>query len=262
MVDLRIFSYLPNPRLYKATIAARFSGAEIEILGAKPKEIANWLWDYEASELTDDDKSTYSAFARQAKTGFTGTIYKTDAFLVANPFGEIPTAFGEEGKTGLFESNSIMRAAARLGTKAPNLCGEDALQQSRIDGFLDRTLVFARDSQRYLLSGIREKEMPEAIYDEMATSLTSYLNGIEQALTSAKHIAGESLSLADIAFACELCLFSNETYQAEKLKQAGFSPLLPRLREYEKASAHLHYLADHPFFSEDLADYFKKLFAE
>ena len=38
MADLRIFSYLPNPRLYKATIAARYSGAEIEVIGAKPPE--------------------------------------------------------------------------------------------------------------------------------------------------------------------------------------------------------------------------------
>jgi glutathione S-transferase len=261
MADLRIFSYLPNPRLYKATIAARFSGAEIEVVGAKPKEVANWLWDYEAHELTDEEKSDYSAFARQARTGFSGTIYKTDAFLVANPFGDIPTAFGADGKVGLFESNSIMRAAARLGPKAPDLCGEDALQQSRIDGFLDRTLIFARDTQRYILTFINEKNIPEPIYDEMATSLDSYLGGIEQALASAKHIAGETLSLADIAFACEVCLFSNEMYQAEILKQAGLSPLLPRVLEYEKVRAHLHTLADHPFFAEDLADYFKKLFA-
>jgi len=31
--DLRIFTYLSNPRLYKAAIAARFSGARIEIVG-------------------------------------------------------------------------------------------------------------------------------------------------------------------------------------------------------------------------------------
>jgi len=260
MADLRILSYLPNPRLFKATITARFSGAEIEVVGASPRELSNWLWDYEASELTDDEKSTYSAYARQAKTGFSGTIYKTDAFLVANPFGEVPTAFGGDGNVGLFESNSIMRAAARLGTNAPNLCGENALQQSRIDGFLDRTLIFARDAQRYLLTGLREKEILEPPYHEMATSLEAYLSGMEQALTSTKYIAGEALSLADIAFACELCLFSNEAYQAETLKRAGLSPLLPRVLEYEKVRNHLHYLAEHPFFAEDLGDYFKKLF--
>ncbi|MBL6599052.1 MAG: glutathione S-transferase, partial [Alphaproteobacteria bacterium] len=31
MPDLRIFSYLPNPRIMKATIAARLNGADIEV---------------------------------------------------------------------------------------------------------------------------------------------------------------------------------------------------------------------------------------
>jgi len=30
MTDLRIFSYLPNPRIRKATIAARLCGVELE----------------------------------------------------------------------------------------------------------------------------------------------------------------------------------------------------------------------------------------
>ena len=36
MSRIRIISYLPNPRVYKATIVARYSGAEIEVLGDKP----------------------------------------------------------------------------------------------------------------------------------------------------------------------------------------------------------------------------------
>jgi hypothetical protein len=33
MAGLRIFSYLPNPRVWKATIAARFCGVDVEIRG-------------------------------------------------------------------------------------------------------------------------------------------------------------------------------------------------------------------------------------
>tara|TARA_B100000925_G_scaffold194747_1_gene147415 strand:+ start:115 stop:378 length:264 start_codon:yes stop_codon:yes gene_type:complete len=33
MSRIRIISYLPNPRIYKATIVERYSGAEIEVLG-------------------------------------------------------------------------------------------------------------------------------------------------------------------------------------------------------------------------------------
>ena len=45
MSQLRIFSYLPNPRIWKATIAARLCGVEIEIRGAPPTELQSWLWD-------------------------------------------------------------------------------------------------------------------------------------------------------------------------------------------------------------------------
>ena len=41
MSDIRIISYLPNPRVYKATIVARYSGAMIDVIGHKPPELAN-----------------------------------------------------------------------------------------------------------------------------------------------------------------------------------------------------------------------------
>ena len=56
MSDLRIFSYLPNPRLWKATIAARLCGVEVEIHGAPPRELAGWLWDFDARPLADEER--------------------------------------------------------------------------------------------------------------------------------------------------------------------------------------------------------------
>ncbi len=259
MPDLRIFSYLPNPRLYKATIAARFSGVEIEIIGAKPPELANWLWDYNAHELREGDREKYASFAREAKMGFSGTLFKSDAFLAANPYGDVPCAFGEGGKVGLFESNSIMRAAARLGGKAPHLYGgDDPLQIARIDGFLDRSLVFARDMQRYLLAG--REEMPKALHEEMESAFASYLTGAEQALSTSEHLAGSEFTLADICFVCEMCLFTNEKYMVEKaLTPAGLRPLLPRLKDFARVQKHLMRLSEQPEFSQDLASYFDRL---
>ena len=43
MAGLRIFCYLPNPRVWKATIAARFCGVDLEIRGASGKELRNRL---------------------------------------------------------------------------------------------------------------------------------------------------------------------------------------------------------------------------
>ena len=259
MADIRIFSYLPNPRLYKATIAARYSGATIEVRGAKPKELTTWLWDYDARELPASERVDSSPHARTAKMGFSGTLFKTDAFLKANPYGEVPAAFGAGGGVGLFESNSIMRAAARIGNKSSTLYGGGALQESRIDGFLDRALIFARDMQRYLLAA--RSGISTTLYSEMEGALTSFLGGAEQALSNSPYLAGDNLTLADIAFACEACLFSNEVHMRKALDEAELSPLLPTFFEYPKVVAHLEKLSSTPEFSEDLAPYFEKILA-
>jgi elongation factor 1-gamma len=83
-MDIRIFSYLPNPRIWKATITARLCGVDIDIRGAAPPELPDWLWDFDAHPLTDAERND-SSLAREARTGFGGKLYKTDAFLEANP---------------------------------------------------------------------------------------------------------------------------------------------------------------------------------
>jgi hypothetical protein len=107
MADLRIFSYLPNPRVWKATIAARFCGVDVEVRGASGKELRDWLWDYDARPLAQGERESLSSLARTGRVGLTGAqLFKTDAFLEAQPFGNVPAAFGLDGKTGIFESNS------------------------------------------------------------------------------------------------------------------------------------------------------------
>ena len=47
MSDIRIFSYLPNPRVWKALIAADLCGVKVEVIGDKPANLGNWLWDFD-----------------------------------------------------------------------------------------------------------------------------------------------------------------------------------------------------------------------
>ena len=100
---MKIFSYLPNPRVWKALIAAEFSGAEIEVVGDKPKHLGKWLWDFNAEELPDDARHDDSPHARKGRRGFSGTLFKTDDFLKAHPFGTVPAAFSPNGAIGIFE---------------------------------------------------------------------------------------------------------------------------------------------------------------
>ena len=82
MTQLRIFSYLPNPRVWKATIAARMCGVEVEVRGAAPEQLAEWLWDFDARPRAEVDPERLKAAERLGRIGFKDRpLYKTDAFL-------------------------------------------------------------------------------------------------------------------------------------------------------------------------------------
>src|SRR6267142_1752405 len=248
MSELRIFSYLPNPRVWKATIAARLCGIEIEVRGASPKELQSWLWDFDARPVSSDEESA-PADLRIGKTGFKGVqLRKTNAFLDAHPFGTVPAAFSPDGKVGIFESNSIMRAVARLGERRFPLYGRDAYEASRIDSFLDASLVFARDAQVYLLSLMSEIVTPE-IHSRARDAFAIYAAGINQALSPDREfIVGDNISIADICFVAELSLFCNERARSGAIQKKGFEPMLHSRveEEFPRAFAHFSKLRKHP----------------
>jgi hypothetical protein len=197
MADLRIFSYLPNPRVWKATIAARFCSVDVEVRGASGKELRDWLWDYDARPLARGERESLSSLARTGRVGLTGAqLFKTDAFLEAQPFGNVPAAFGPDGKTGIFESNSIMRAVARLGEARFSLYGRDAYEASRIDSFLDVSLVLARDSQIYLLA-LSGGTVDATIHARAKQAFAIYASGLEQALSPQREtLVGDAVERA------------------------------------------------------------------
>lgn len=259
MSDLRIFSYLPNPRIWKATIAARMCGLDVEVRGASPKELGSWLWDFDARPLSVEDR-TKNTDVKSGQVGFSGTLHKTDAFMRAHPFGTVPAAFSADGKIGIFESNSIMRAVARLGEKRFPLYGRDAYEASRIDSFLDASLVFARDSQIYLLSLVSGKLTTE-IYSRMRDGFAVYLGGINQALSPHRDfLVGETISIADICFAAELALFFNEKARLSEIDKLSVGPILHAGvdAEYPSAFAHFDKLRRHDAFAPDMEPYLKK----
>jgi len=260
MSDLRIFSYLPNPRIWKATIAARLCGVEVEVRGSSPKELQSWLWDFDAHRLADAELAT-SADTKTGKVGFTGNLHKTSAFMETHPFGAVPAAFSPDGKIGIFESNSIMRAVARLGEGRLPLYGRDIYEASRIDSFLDASLVFARDSQIYLLSLISGTVSPE-IHSRMRDRFTVYLTGINGALSPDREfLVGENLSIADICFVAELALFFNEKVRSDELSKKGLEPILQGGvdAEFPRAFAHFYNLCKHAAFAPDVEPYLKKI---
>ncbi|HEX7775036.1 MAG TPA: glutathione S-transferase family protein [Parvibaculum sp.] len=261
MAQLRILSYLPNPRVWKSTIAGRLCGVDVEVRGATPGELAEWLWDFDAKPIAEVDSAVVKAAERAGRIGFKGqTLYKTDAFLVANPFGTVPVAFSPDGNVGIFESNSIMRAVARLGGETFPLYGTNPYEASRIDSFLDVSLVFATASQQYLFA-LRDKVIGRDVYERTRDSFTTYLGGLEAALASGREtFSGDGITLADICFACELALFHNEGPRAEVLASNQMTALLPEGRKtFPRAFAHFDRLVSRPEFAADLGPYLAKL---
>ena len=259
MSQLRIFSYLPNPRIWKATIVARLAGIDLDLRGASPKELQSWLWDFDAHPFSGaDDTETIEV---SGHAGFQGRLRKTAAFLRAHPFGSVPAAFSPDGKVGIFESNSIMRAAARLSDGKLGLYGRDPYEASRIDSFLDASLVFARDSQIYLLA-LGSGSLSEEIHGRARDAFAIYIAGINAALSAGRgFIVGEHLTLADICFVAEIALFHNEKARAQELKKRGFEPILGGKVEeqFPDAMAHFARLSKHPAFFPDMDPYMKKI---
>jgi elongation factor 1-gamma len=250
---LRIFSYLPNPRVWKSLIAADYCSVNVEVVGDKPNQLSNWLWDYSARRMDENELDSNNPHARASRRGFSGTLYKTDEFLMCHPFGTVPAAFSPGGEVGVFESNSILRAVARAGAHNRQLYGRDIYEASRIDSYLDANLVFAREAQVYLLA--MEKITVET-HGRMASAYEFYLSGIEQSLSNGNFLVGESISIADISFVCDFAQFLREGHYTGQLEAKGL-PLISRdgLEEYPRAFKHMLDLCKQEFFVNHLGTY-------
>ncbi|MDE0809353.1 MAG: glutathione S-transferase [Alphaproteobacteria bacterium] len=261
MSDLRIFSYLPNPRIMKATIAARLNGVTVDVRGTKPRKLADWLWDFDARPLTDTDRAN-EGLARPSRTGFNAVLHKTEAFLDAHPFGTVPAAFSPDGVTGIFESNSILRMVARVGETNTPLYGNGPYEASRIDSFLDVALVFARQSQIHLLS-LSSENCTAEIREETTKALDIFLSGINRALHPDRStLVGESLSIADICVVCEIVQISRERAHIEKLCRLGVAPVYDEAamtKVYPLAMAYFQRLRRHAAFAPDIEPLMDKL---
>ncbi len=252
MYKLKIFSYVPNPRVWKAIIAGKICGVEVEVIGDKPANLGSWLWDFNPKILDENERSPENKYARKGKRGFSGILYKTDSFLKAHPFGTVPAAFSPDGHIGIFESNSILRAVARVG-KESNLYGKDAYEASRIDSFLDANLVFAREAQVYMLD---YDNISKEGYERMTAVYEFYLSGIESALNENLYISGKDLSIADISFVCDFAQFLREGHYEEVLNKRGFELIAIDFNdEYPKTFTHLLSLAKREEFSSVLGSY-------
>ena len=70
MYKLKIFSYIPNPRVWKAIIAGKICGVEVEVIGDKPSNLGSWLWDFNPKILDEKEKPPIINMLGKAKEVF------------------------------------------------------------------------------------------------------------------------------------------------------------------------------------------------
>ena len=207
----RIFTYLPSPRIWKTLIAAEILKLNLEVRADTPRNLSQWLWDFDAKPL--EVSTNQKQISVKGTKGFTNTLKKTKRFLMLNPYGTVPVAFNPKGTVGIFESNSILRLITRLGKNKINLYGKDSFTKSRVDSFLDVSLVFGALTQPFLLSLNSNKKLQKATITAAENAFVTYMNGIENSLklNRTKFIISDNLSIADICFFCEYMQFTLST---------------------------------------------------
>ena len=114
-----------------------------------------------------------------------------------------------------------------------NIYGKNAYETSRIDSFLDSSLIFARASQKYLLA-INQDKLTPLIKEEAKDAFLIYMNGIESALNfnESPFIVGDQLTLADICYFCEYALFSREQIIPNSYKEGKWNSIIKNLNKF------------------------------
>jgi len=196
MSQLRIFSYLPNPRSGKRRLAARLCGVDHRGPRASPKELENWLWDFDAHPLRGDEPTTRRTFASGRSAS------------------RAPPAEDRRISRGTSVRHRTRRVQPRRKTASSNRtasCGRShgsrgetaALRPRRVRGlarrsFLDTSLVFARDSQIYLLS-LMMGNLTSEIHARASRRFCDVGGRIDQALSGQRTwLVGDGVTLADV----------------------------------------------------------------
>jgi elongation factor 1-gamma len=165
----KIFSYPKNPRVFKALIAAKYNGVEVE--------------------YPQDFKM--------------GTENKTAEFLAMNPFGKVPTLKADDG--AVWESNSIVRYIARSGKRV--IYGKNDLEASQIDAWMDWTITSLEPAfMQWLGPILGYGQYNKKVEQEAKEKVKANLQVLNSYLENNTFLVGDRISAADIVLACTLDL--------------------------------------------------------
>ncbi len=118
----------------------------------------------------------------------------SEFYLGMNPTGKVPTLV--DGEVAVWESNTILRyIAAKVGSP---LYPTDLAARSQVDRWMDWLLATLYDLH---LAGFKATRANEPISEETAKGLGEALSLLEAQLEKTDYIAGDQMTIADLALA-------------------------------------------------------------
>ncbi len=262
MAEMRIFSYLPNPRLWKATIAARLCGVEVEIRGAKPAELKDWLWDFDARPLSEVDRAAEVPAATEGRVGFKEVCWSRPRRSSKRTLRYGPGRL-QRRRQGRHLRDRTASCGRSRGWGPSNASSMAVIPTRHHASTVSSTPAWSlrADSQIYLLA-LREPDFPAHVHARAAEAFAIYLAGIDQALKPARTFWWAIRSAWQTSASLPKSASSRTNACGTRACiERGLAPVLSKdwPSQFPRAAAHPERLALHPALSPDVGPYLSKL---
>lgn len=255
MAEERNFSYLPNPRVWKAFSAARIGCGDLEVRGAACGALVDWLRDFDARPLSEVSAEECAAAERMGRIGFKGRrLYKTDAFLELSRSGQSWRLSARAARSAsLNPTASCVRSPAQRRGGPRSVRGDAVRQLSECPSGvrLRRADLPPRHARLRTRSG-RPRSRRRGVHDLHDQDRPGLGLGPPRAFRRRGQFGRHLLP-------CELALFCNELCRSEALIALDKMLFLGNAEErFPRAMVHFDRFAHDPVFTPEFGPYLAK----
>ncbi len=205
-MSVRILSYLPSPRLWKATVAARLTGVELDIRGDSREALEEWLWT--SRRVRSRPRSGPWRRARPLAKG------------LQEGGSTRAKRFSARTRSGQFQRPSVRMAGQACSSRTASCAWSPGSPGSDLHSWVDPRTRHPVSTPISMPPGLRvrctavparsARGRPGRGPRVRRRSGRHLPDGIERGLLDRDFLVGEDVTAADIVFACEVALLLSE----------------------------------------------------
>jgi glutathione S-transferase len=158
-----------------------------------------------------------------------------DWYSALNPLGRIPAL--KDGDFNLADSSVICQYIEEKYPQLPQLLGQSAEQRARVrwlekyaDYELGPLCTFTLFRNRALKPSMGQPCDEQAVQEALTEKLPAHFDYLEQTLGTAQFLVGDSLTLADLALACQLINMEHGDEQLDARRWPSLAAWLGRIK--------------------------------